>query len=74
MLTKWQPGIDDWAVESSTGPAGNGYKIGWGIVIGLTSALYIVGLVFLLPRQLRMERQRREDATGHHIAMTNATR
>jgi hypothetical protein len=58
---------------SPTGPAGNGYKIGWGIVVGVTAALYLIGVVFFLPKQRQLERRQREGET-EQINMTNATR
>lgn len=54
--------MQEWPEASGTGPANRGWKIGWAVLVGLFSALYLVGVAWLLPRQIKRERQLREEA------------
>ena len=48
----------EWPLFTS-GPANKGYKIGYAVIVGVASALYLGGLI-LLPRQLRAEKEERD--------------
>ena len=47
---------DEWPVWSGAGDLGIGYTAAWGALVGLFGLAYLAGVVFLLPRQRKMER------------------
>ncbi|WWC88768.1 uncharacterized protein L201_003681 [Kwoniella dendrophila CBS 6074] len=56
-------GIDqEWEMYSGKGKPNVGWKVGWGLVVGITAIIYLGGF-YLLPRQLKMEKERRHWAS-----------
>nr|XP_019045750.1 hypothetical protein I302_06141 [Kwoniella bestiolae CBS 10118]OCF24680.1 hypothetical protein I302_06141 [Kwoniella bestiolae CBS 10118] len=61
--TVWWGLDEEWERWSGTGAPSVGWKVGWGLVVGITALAYIGGL-YLLPRQLKMEKERRHWASS----------
>jgi hypothetical protein len=55
--------MNEWPQYSGRGQAQTIYIAGWGVVVAVVSILYIFGLAFFLPRQLRLESQGRRRIT-----------
>ncbi|AFR95058.2 hypothetical protein C343_03148 [Cryptococcus neoformans C23] len=64
--TVWKGLDEEWGMYSGTGQPGIGWKAGWGLIVALASIAYLGGL-YLLPRQLSFEHQRRlwASSLGH---------
>nr|XP_018262482.1 uncharacterized protein I303_05499 [Kwoniella dejecticola CBS 10117]OBR84640.1 hypothetical protein I303_05499 [Kwoniella dejecticola CBS 10117] len=60
--TVWWGIDEEWERWSGTGAPNVGWKVGWGLVVGITALAYLGGL-YLLPRQLKMEKERRHWAS-----------
>ncbi|TYJ58907.1 hypothetical protein B9479_000340 [Cryptococcus floricola] len=66
FATVWKGLDEEWEIWSGTGKPATGWKVGWGLVVGITALVYLAGL-YLIPRQLHNERQRRNlSATINH--------
>ena len=55
--------MDEWPRYSGHGDPQKVYIAGWAIIVVVVSILYIFGLVFFLPRQIKLERQGRRRIT-----------
>lgn len=64
--TAWLGLTTEWEYRGHGKPA-FGWRVGWGVVMGLWILLYAAGL-FLVPRQLRREREEREAITEGDLA------
>ncbi|GFZ42603.1 hypothetical protein JCM24511_00319 [Saitozyma sp. JCM 24511] len=62
FATTWEGIVEEWGIWSGTGAPSLGWKVGWVIIVGITALAYVVGLIFLLPRQRRREAARRTQA------------
>lgn len=58
--TCWTGLTDEWHRRGHGIPK-NGFRIGWGMIIMLWIAAYFLGIIFLLPRQLRIESKQRDE-------------
>ncbi|WVQ72831.1 hypothetical protein IAR50_002392 [Cryptococcus sp. DSM 104548] len=58
FATVWKGLDEEWEIWSGTGKPATGWKAGWGLVVGITALVYLAGF-YLIPRQLRNERQSR---------------
>ncbi|WWC70667.1 uncharacterized protein I206_104618 [Kwoniella pini CBS 10737] len=61
--TVWWGIDEEWENWSGTGKPNVGWKVGWGLVVAITALTYLGGLYFI-PRQLKMEKERREWASN----------
>ncbi|OCF55017.1 hypothetical protein L486_07673 [Kwoniella mangroviensis CBS 10435] len=61
--TVWWGLDEEWERYSGSGKPNVGWKVGWGLVVGITALAYLGGFYFL-PRQLRMEKERRQWASN----------
>ncbi|GFZ45290.1 hypothetical protein JCM24511_03016 [Saitozyma sp. JCM 24511] len=64
FATAWEGLNSEWPLWSGTGAANVGWKVGWGLIVGITTLAYLASLIFLLPRQLKMESAKRGGNTS----------
>ncbi|KAK8858504.1 hypothetical protein IAR55_002731 [Kwoniella newhampshirensis] len=60
--TVWKGIDEEWGLYSGTGRPNVGWKVGWGLIVAIVAILYLGGY-YLLPRQLRNERQAQQWAS-----------
>ncbi|KAL1412953.1 hypothetical protein Q8F55_000702 [Vanrija albida] len=52
--TSWYGFTSEWTYRGH-GPTPYGLRYGWGVIVALWLGLYVFGIIFFLPRQLRIE-------------------
>lgn len=52
--TSWYGFTSEWTYRGH-GPTPYGLRIGWGVIVALWLTVYVFGIIFFLPRQLRIE-------------------
>ncbi|WRT67692.1 uncharacterized protein IL334_004664 [Kwoniella shivajii] len=61
--TVWKGIQEEWGQYSGSGNPNVGWKVGWGLIVAITAIAYIGGLYFL-PKQLKLENERRQWASN----------